>query len=78
MSDEKHTADLESQTAASASTVAPPNNTHLETEKLETASLASSADYDHEEVEAMDAGHQTDLKMAKVCFQSCSKSRIIY
>ena len=64
MSDEKTTADLEAQDTASATTLSPPNNTHLETEKkIETASVLSvdSADYDHDEVEAMDAGRQTDL-----------------
>lgn len=81
MSDEKTTADLEAQDTASATTLSPPNNTHLETEKkIETASVLSvdSADYDHDEVEAMDAGRQTDLGIDRVSFRIrlCCKSRI--
>lgn len=70
MSDEKTTAaDLEAQaTASSTTTLQPPNNTHLETEKkIETASIASS-DYEHSEVEAMDAGRQADLAIDRVRF----------
>lgn len=78
MSDEKNTADLEAQATASSTTLPAPNNTHLETEKLETGSISSSnsADYDHDEVEAMDAGRQTDLGIDRVSFQSCCKSRL--
>ncbi|KFY18093.1 hypothetical protein V492_00151 [Pseudogymnoascus sp. VKM F-4246] len=68
MSDEKTAADLEAQTTASSATL-PPNNTHLETEKIETGSIASSTtsrDYDHAEIEAMDAGRQTDLAIDRV------------
>lgn len=80
MSDEKTTSDLEAQATASSTTLPPPNNTHLEAEKIETSSITSSADsadYSHEEVEAMDAGRQTDLGIDRVCSQSCCKSRNI-
>lgn len=70
MSDEKTTAaaDLEAQANASSTTLPAPNNTHLEVEKkIETASIASS-DYEHSEVEAMDAGRQADLAIDRVSF----------
>ncbi|OBT45420.1 hypothetical protein VE00_04573 [Pseudogymnoascus sp. WSF 3629] len=76
MSDEKTTAaDLEAQaTASSTTTLPPPNNTHLETEKkIETASIASS-DYEHSEVEAMDAGRQADLAIDRVVSRGLIKT----
>lgn len=76
---EKTAVDVEAQATASSTTLPPPNNTHLESEKLETSSIASSvdsADYDHDEVEAMDAGRQADLAIDRVCFQSCHKHKI--
>lgn len=79
MSDEKTAADLEAQATASSTTLPAPNNTHLEAEKLETSSILSStnsADYDHDEVEAMDAGRQTDLGIDRVSFQSCCNAKL--
>jgi hypothetical protein len=80
MSDEKTTAaDLEAQaTASSTTTLPPPNNTHLETEKkIETASIASS-DYEHSEVEAMDAGRQADLAIDRVGFPKTAAAKLEY
>ncbi|KFY05844.1 hypothetical protein V491_08994, partial [Pseudogymnoascus sp. VKM F-3775] len=77
MSDEKTAADLEAQATASSTTLPAPNNTHLEAEKLETSSILSStnsADYDHDEVEAMDAGRQTDLGIDRVISRGLIKT----
>lgn len=79
MSDEKTTAaaDLEAQATASSTTLPAPNSTHLEVEKIEAASIASS-DYEHSEVEAMDAGRQTDLAIDRVSFPKTAAAKLEY
>ena len=77
MSDEKTTTDLEAQMTASSTTL-PATNAHHEVEKVDSASIASSSDSpgsNHEEVEEMDAGRQTDLGIDRVVgLRICSQS----
>jgi hypothetical protein len=79
MSDEKTTTDLEAQATASSTTL-PTTNTHHDVEKVDSASIISSSDADsnHEDIEEMDAGRQTDLAIDKVRLLSLPNPNTLY
>lgn len=64
MSAEKAPGDLESQTRSTSSSGTLPVNNHKHS--IEKPRSIASSDYSHEDVEAMDAGHQRDLEIQRV------------
>lgn len=64
MSAEKAPVDLESQTRSTSSSGTLPVNNHKHS--IEKPRSIASSDDSHEEVEAMDAGHQRDLEIQRV------------
>lgn len=69
MSAEKAPGDSKAQARSTSSSATLPVHNEVHSEKLSIErprSFGSQSDDSHEEVEAMDAGHQRDLEIARV------------